>query len=122
MPQQLSRSIKEILQPYLQGGFIIHVILMVMEFETIKDKIGPMDVNPTVTREYVGKIERDIRLIKERCRCVVKILTFRYLHKQIVISMVYFVTMFVNVMLVMGSISQVSSPCEIVTQWKIDFI
>ena len=38
-------------QLYGQGGFIIHVILMDMEFEKIKDDMGLVDVNTIAARE-----------------------------------------------------------------------
>ena len=42
---------------------------MDMEFEKIKDKVGLVEVHTMATREHVGEIERQTRLIKERTRC-----------------------------------------------------
>ena len=89
--KQLSKLFKKIVQLYARGGFIIRVILMDMEFEKVKDELGLIDVNTTAAREHVAEIERGIRLLKERSRCVVKSLPFQYLPKQIVIHVVYFV-------------------------------
>ena len=47
-----------------------------MEFKKIEDDMGLVDVNITTASEYVAEIERGIRLIKERSRCVVKTLPF----------------------------------------------
>jgi hypothetical protein len=69
---------------------------MDMEFEKVKTELGLVDVNTTAAREHVAEIERGIRLLKERARCVVKSLPFQYLPKQIVIHLVYFVCMMVN--------------------------
>ena len=95
MAKQLSRLVRKIVQLYARGGFIIRVILMDMESEKIKDEMGLVGGNTMVAKEHMAKIEMGICLIKERCRCVVKSLPFRYLHKQIVIFVVYFVMMFV---------------------------
>ena len=92
-----------------------------MEFEKVKDELGLVDVNTTAAREHVAEIERGIRLLKERSRCVVKSLPFQYLPKQIVIHMVYFVCMMVNAVPAAEGISQVFSPREIATQRKFDF-
>ena len=69
---------------------------MDMEFEKVKDELGLVDVSTTAAREHVAEIERGIRLLKERSRCVVKSLPFQYLPEQIVIHMVYFVCTMVN--------------------------
>ena len=58
--------------------------------------MGLVDVNTTAAREHVAEIKRSIRLVKERSRCIVKTLPFFFLNRQIVVQMVYFVTMFVN--------------------------
>ena len=64
--KQLGRLLKKIVQ--LRSGFVVHVILIDMEFEIIKIDMGLVDVNTKAAREYVAGTERDIRLIKERCR------------------------------------------------------
>ena len=94
---------------------------MDMEFQKIKDDMGLVDVNTTAAREHVAEIKRSIRLVKERSRCIVKTLPFCFLNRQIVVQMVYFVTMFVNTVSAPEVISQIFSPQEIVTQRKIDF-
>ena len=52
---------------------------------------------------------------------MVKSLLFRYMHKQIVIFVVYFFTMFANILPAAEVISKVFSLHEIMTQRKIDF-
>ena len=54
---------------YARGGFVIRLVLMDMEFEKFKDKVGLVEVHTMATREHVGEIERQTRLIKERTRC-----------------------------------------------------
>ena len=83
--------------------------------------MGLVDVNTTAVREHVAEIEWGICLLKERSRCVVKSLPYQYLHRQIVIQMVYFVCMMVNATPAAEDISQIFSSGEIVTKRKIDF-
>ena len=52
---------------YARGGFTVRTILMDQEFDNVKDKMPTLEVNTTAAREHVGKIERSIRLVKERC-------------------------------------------------------
>ena len=75
--------------------------MMSREFEKIKEVDGTeiLDINTTATREHVGEIERVIHYIKQMWRCVAKSLSIpgiKFLHKQILIRMCYFVTMMVN--------------------------
>ena len=45
--------------------------MMDMEFEKIKDEFDTVVVNTTGAREHVGEIERLVKFIKERARCVI---------------------------------------------------
>ena len=60
---------------YARGGFRVRTIMMDMEFEKVKEQEGMelVDVNTTAACEQVGKIERGIRYLKERCRCSISI-------------------------------------------------
>ena len=122
--KQLSNSFKKNLWIYARGGFKVRTIMMDMEFEKVKDQLGMVEVNTTAAREHVGEIERGIRFVKERARCVVtsaKRVGIHYLHKQIVIRLVYFVTMCINSVPTTLGVSRKYSPREIVTQNKFDF-
>ena len=97
--------------------------MMDMEFEKITDEYNKLVVNITASREHVGEIERAIRHIKDRTRCVVsdlRVAGFQYLHKWIVVHCLYFVVMMINAVPAEGGISTVLSPREIVTQRKLD--
>ena len=50
---------------YAQGGFIIHIILMDMEFENIKNGMELVDVNITAAREQVADKRKDQMCSKE---------------------------------------------------------
>ena len=100
--------------------------MMDMEFEKFKEQEGIklVDVSTTVAREHVGEIERDIRYLKERCRCSIStfaIVGIKYLGKPIVIRLVYDVTVLVNAVPDPLGVSEQYLPREIVTQLKFDF-
>ena len=64
------------------------------EFECIKDDMDQVQINTSAAREYVGEIERQICLIKERTRCVPPEMSeggYNFLHRMIVIHCIYFV-------------------------------
>ena len=69
----------------------------------------------------MGKIERYHRTLKERCRCVLSEMrpigseAYQYLHKKIVIRLVYFCVMMINAVPAAKGISDRFAPREIVT-------
>ena len=121
--KQLSKSLKKIVKLYTRGGFIVRLVMMDMEFEKIKDEFDTVIVNTTGARDHVGEIERLIKFIKERARCVIsdlRVAGFKYLHRLIVVHCLYFVTMMINEVPAYGGISEKYSPREIVTGRKLD--
>ena len=103
----------------------MRLILMDMEFEKIKDDFDKVELNTTAAREHVGEIERGIRFLKERSRCVIsdlRVAGFQYFAKWIVVHCVYFVVMMVNAIPAEDGISEKLSPREIVTGRTIDFV
>ena len=66
---QLGKSLMRIVKLYARGGFLTHLVLMDMEFEKVKDKVGLLKVNTTEAGEHVAEIERQIRLMKDRTQC-----------------------------------------------------
>ena len=80
------------------GGFIVRVLMMDREFECVKEEIGLVEANTTAAHKHVGDIERYIRVVKERACYVKRDMPedIVYLHKYIVIWMVYFCVMMLN--------------------------
>jgi hypothetical protein len=69
---QIFKAFKEIYQYYLQRGFHITVVHADGEFAPLKPLLesipgGPV-VNLASANEHVPEIERQIRVVKERCR------------------------------------------------------
>jgi hypothetical protein len=69
---QLFKAFKEIYQYYLQRGFHINTVHADGEFSPLKTSIEAMPggtmINLASANEHVPKIERRIRVVKERCR------------------------------------------------------
>ena len=120
----LSSALTKIVKLYAQGGFVVRLVLMDREFECIEDDFDKVVVNTSAAREHVGEIERQIRVVKERCRCTNSELReagYQYYHRMVIIHLVYFVCMFVNGYIHENGISQQYSPREIVLGRAIDF-
>ena len=66
---------------YARGGFTVRTILMDQEFDKVRDKMPSFEAHTTAAREHVGKIERGIRLMKERCRGTRAIMPFKQIPK-----------------------------------------
>ena len=73
---QLGSLITRVIHVYAKGGFFVRVVLMDMEFECLTDKLPFVSVNTSAAWEHVAEIERSIRTIKERARCVLAGLPF----------------------------------------------
>ena len=50
---QFAKPLINVVKLYNISGFVICLVLMDMEFENIKDKVGLVEVNTTVAREHV---------------------------------------------------------------------
>ena len=112
---QLSNSLTKVKQLYGRGGFTVKIILMDMEFTKIENDMEDVVINTTAAREHVGEIERQIRTVKERARCVISTLPYKYLHHQLIIHLIYFVTFWLNAFPNKHEISRRLSPRELVT-------
>jgi hypothetical protein len=67
-------------------------------------------------REHVGKIERKIRVVKERARSTMSVIPYKLLPKLVIIERV----MWINSFPVKSGISEKWSPREIVSRHKLD--
>ena len=120
--KQLSKKLKRILRLYGRAGLTVHTILMDMEFDKVADALeGDIVVNTAAAREHVGEVERDIRLVKERCRGVVSCLPYTCLHKQIVINVVYFAALWLNAFVRKSGCSTDFSPRAIVLHTALSY-
>jgi len=104
----------KIVKLYALLGFVVRCVMMDMEFEAVKAHLPLAEINTTAAREHVGEAERFIRTIKERCRCLVADLVWSFLHRSVIIHMVYFAVTMLNVPVAANGISRELSPREIV--------
>ncbi len=114
-------SLTKIVRLYARTGFIVHVIMMDQEFDKVKDTCDMVEINTTVAREHVSKIERFIRTIKERSRALVSDLPYTPLPRQVVIHLVYFAVLWLNSLPAAAGVSDKYSPWEILLGHKLDF-
>ncbi len=63
-------------------------------------------MNTTAAGEHVGKIERKIRVIKERARETISILLYKILPNLMIIELMHFCVMWLNSFLVKSGISE----------------
>ena len=51
---------------YARGCFIVRLCLMDRAFEPVKELVPIVEINTTAAREFVGLIERRIRVVTEK--------------------------------------------------------
>ena len=44
---------------YARGGFVTRLVLMDIELQKVKDKVGLMEVNTTAARDHAAEIEKN---------------------------------------------------------------
>ena len=109
----LSSSLTKVVRMYARGGFTVKYVMMDGQFGCITDDFDQVIVNTTATREHVTEIERQIRVIKERDRCVLAELRdvgYEYYPKMFVIHCIYFCVMMLNGAIADNGISDKYSP------------
>ncbi len=72
------------------------MILMDNKFKKVREHVPGANMNTPATAEHIGKIERKIRVIKERCRGIICTLPYKKLPQQMVIYLLHFVVMRLN--------------------------
>eukprot|EP00804_Cyclotella_cryptica_P005483 CCRYP_003006-RA/>CCRYP_003006-RA protein AED:0.20 eAED:0.20 QI:0/-1/0/1/-1/0/1/0/138 len=94
---ELANAIKLVMTLYQRAGFICQAALMDEEFEKLKQKlVNLIEVNITSKNEHVPEIERKIRHIKERVRCIKADLPYQVMQTQMIKRMALHTVLFVN--------------------------
>ena len=125
--RQLAKLLMRIVKLYAASGFVVRTVLMDREFEKVKPEVELVEINISAAHEDLGKIERYHCMLKKRCICVLSDMrhvgsdAYQYIHKQILISLVYFCIMMVNAMPAAKGISERFAPHEIVIGRHLDF-
>ena len=67
----LCNALKNILKSYQRAGFVVQTCLMDNEFEPLKEMMSDTLVINTIAKNgHVGEIERMIRTINDKSRCI----------------------------------------------------
>jgi hypothetical protein len=116
-------AIKQVIAAYSKRGFVITHLLMDGEFEPIRSDLALLGVNLNVasSNEHVPEIERHIRTVKERVRCVYNTLPFKTLPDRLIIELVYYATFWLNSFPPNDGISKKDCPRVIITGIRIDY-
>ena len=118
--QNLSKLVSRVITTNAVAGFKVQTIMMDMEFQPLQELLPNVVVNTTAANEHVAKIERRIRVVKERARAIINTLPYRRLPKRMVVKVMYFVTMWLNSFPVNNGISRKFSPRELLKRHALD--
>ncbi|KAL7525021.1 hypothetical protein ACHAXR_003912, partial [Thalassiosira sp. AJA248-18] len=67
----LCNALKETINLYKRAGFIVQTCLMDNEFNPLKAMLADTTViNTPAKNEHVAEIERYLRTLKNKCRCI----------------------------------------------------
>ena len=113
--------VKRIQSIYHKRGFRVSTFLMDGQFDVIRDDLADMNItlNTVARGEHVPEIERHIRTIRERVRCVYATLPFTKIPKRMLVELVFFFVL--NSFLAHDGVSATLSPRSIVHGTNIDF-
>jgi hypothetical protein len=116
------KAITSVHQLYVKRGFLIEVINADGQFETLRGPLRTMGItlNRCSREEHVPAVERRIRTLKERCRCLCNALPFPKLPAVLLSQMVSTCNFWLNNFPPTDGVTQNLSPREIITGLKID--
>jgi hypothetical protein len=119
----LMPAITKVQQIYSGRGFTISLLQADGEFEFLRGPLSALNIslNTAGNDEHVGAIERHIRTVKERTRCIYNMLPFKRMPDRLVIEMVCASNFWLNCIPPENGISDVLSPRAIVTGAGIDY-
>lgn len=113
----LTNALKETIMLYKRAGFVVQTCLMDNEFESLKAPLADTYViNTTAKNEHVGEIERYIRTIKGKSRCInseLREIGIVCLPRPVIKALILFVVMWQNALVSKQGVSQEFSPREI---------
>ena len=112
--KETTAGINRVIDTYLQHGLSIDTCHGDNEFEKNRSGIAPVHLETVARREHVPRIERSIRVIKERVRCFCHGLPFRYLPTPMLVAMLEYVVTCLNLFPAKRGVSTVLSPASIV--------
>ena len=117
----LGRPLLKIVRIYARDFFMVNVILMDEEFDKVESEVRLVQINTTAAREHGGKMERGIRLIKERAWGFISTCKFTVLPRQFRIHLLYFYFMWLNATPKPNGILDKFSPRELILRRRLGF-
>ena len=91
------------------------------EINKVQEHIPFLQINTTAAREYVSKIETEIRQTKERTRCTTSDFPFELIPSVVLIYTVYNVCLWLNAFPIRSGITGGFSPRELITGLTVNF-
>ena len=76
--EDMVAGLTKVLKIYRSNGFNVIQVSADNEFECVREAISPTFLNITATNEHMSEVERSIRTIKERTRCQLRNLPYKY--------------------------------------------
>jgi hypothetical protein len=121
--KSILNALKKVISIYQRRGLKVQFMLMDGEFEPLRDDIIALGItlNTAANDEHVGDIERYIRTVKERVRCIYNTLPFTLMPNRLIVEMVYFSVFWLNSFPARDGISETLSPRALVTGQQIDY-
>jgi hypothetical protein len=116
-------AIKRINSLYKKRGFTATTLLMHGQFEPMRGDLADMGItlNTSSRNEHVPGIERHIRTLKERIRCVYNTLPFKRVPARMVVEMVFYGTFWLNSFPPTDGISTVLCPRALIVGTQLDY-
>ena len=114
--QQIMNVLESVIQKYNARGFEIEAFHGDNEFDikALKSFLLPALINIYGKDEHVGFLERSVRLVKERCRCMCHALPYKYFTRLMVRALVACAIRWLNAFPMEDGISDTMSPSMIV--------
>jgi hypothetical protein len=121
---QLLASIKLVTQTYATRGFLVTRMMVDGQFEPLCGELAGLGiaVNCVSRDEHVPEIERHIRTLKERTRCIHNQLPFEKMPARITIEMVYSSNFWLNMFPPADGVSKTMSPRAIIAGGELDYL
>jgi hypothetical protein len=116
-------AIKQVHSVYAKRGFKIRNMLMDGQFESLRAQLADLNItlNTISADEHVPEIERRIRTVKERTRCVYNTLPFQQVPPCVLIEMVYSSNFWLNSFPPDDGVPTILSPRAIVAGMELDY-
>jgi hypothetical protein len=116
-------AITDVRNIYVKHGFLLEIVEVDGQFEPLRGELAPLGItlNKCSREEHVPVVERRIRTLKERCRCIHNTLPFKKMPGMLVVQMVSACNFWLNIYPPKDGVSRSINPRELMTGIKIDY-